>query len=100
MLKSLHLQGADTAEREVRLLIDAIAASHCDFTRNGRQHTAEEAATHLALGTRHLALGTWHSALGTWHLALGTWNLELGTWNSNTLERENTSIRLRRLLRN
>ena len=47
MLKSLHVQGADAAEREVRLLIDAIAASHCDFNRNGRQHTAAEAAAHL-----------------------------------------------------
>ena len=47
MLKSLHVQSADTAEREVRLLIDAIAASHCDFNRNGRQHKAAEAAAHL-----------------------------------------------------
>ena len=36
MLKSVHVQGADTAEREVRLLIDAIASSNCDFNRNGR----------------------------------------------------------------
>ena len=49
MLKPLHLQGADSTEREVRLLIDAIAASHCDFNRNGRQHTAAEAAAHLEL---------------------------------------------------
>ena len=49
MLKSLHVQGTDAAEREVRLLIDAIAASHCDFNRNGRQHTAAEAAAHLEL---------------------------------------------------
>ena len=49
MLKSLHVQGADTAEREVRLLIDAIASSNCDFNRNGRQHTAAEAAAHLEL---------------------------------------------------
>ena len=49
MLKSLDLQAADTTEHEVRLLIDAIAASHCDFNRNGRQHTAEEAAAHLEL---------------------------------------------------
>ena len=44
-----YLQAADTTEHEVRLLIDAIAASHCDFNRNGRQHTAEEAAAHLEL---------------------------------------------------
>ena len=49
ILKSLYLQAADTTEHEVRLLIDAIAASHCDFNRNGRQHTAEEAAAHLEL---------------------------------------------------
>jgi len=49
MLKSLSGRGADSTEREVRLLIDAIAASHCDFNRNGRQHTAEEAAAHLEL---------------------------------------------------
>jgi hypothetical protein len=49
MLKSLSGKGADSTEREVRLLIDAIAASHCDFNRNGRQHTAEEAAAHLEL---------------------------------------------------
>ena len=49
MLEPLHLQGADSTEREVRLLIDAIAASHCDFNRNGRQHTAAEAAAHLEL---------------------------------------------------
>ena len=49
MLKSLSGIGADSTEREVRLLIDAIAASHCDFNRNGRQHTAEEAAAHLEL---------------------------------------------------
>lgn len=49
MLKSVHVQGADTAEREVRLLIDAIASSNCDFNRNGRQHTAAEAAAHLEL---------------------------------------------------
>ena len=49
MLKSLSVKGADTTEREVRLLIGAVAASHCDFNRNGRQHTAEEAATHLEL---------------------------------------------------
>ena len=49
MLKSLDLQAADTTEHEVRLLIDAIAASGCDFNRNGRQHTAEEAAAHLEL---------------------------------------------------
>ena len=49
MLKSLSVKGADTTEHEVRLLIDAIAASHCDFNRNGRQHTAEEAAAHLEL---------------------------------------------------
>jgi hypothetical protein len=47
--KSLYLQAADTTEHEVRLLIDAIAASRCDFNRNGRQHTAEEAAAHLEL---------------------------------------------------
>ena len=49
MLKPLHLQGADSTEHEVRLLIDAIAASRCNFNRNGRQHTAEEAAAHLEL---------------------------------------------------
>ena len=49
ILKSLYLRAADTTEHEVRLLIDAIAASHCDFNRNGRQHTAEEAAAHLEL---------------------------------------------------
>jgi hypothetical protein len=49
ILKGLYLQAADTTEHEVRLLIDAIAASHCDFNRNGRQHTAEEAAAHLEL---------------------------------------------------
>ena len=49
MLKSLNVKGADTTEREVRLLIGAVAASHCDFNRNGRQHTAEEAAAHLEL---------------------------------------------------
>ena len=49
MLKSLSGKSADSTEREVRLLIDAIAASHCDFNRNGRQHTAEEAAAHLEL---------------------------------------------------
>jgi len=49
MLKSLDLQAADTTEHEVRLLIDAIAVSGCDFNRNGRQHTAEEAAAHLEL---------------------------------------------------
>ena len=49
MLKNLSGKGADSTEREVRLLIDAIAASHCDFNRNGRQHTAEEAAAHLEL---------------------------------------------------
>ena len=49
MLNSLSGKGADSTEREVRLLIDAIAASHCDFNRNGRQHTAEEAAAHLEL---------------------------------------------------
>ena len=49
MLKSLSGRGADSTEREVRLLIDAIAASHCDFNRNGRQHTAEKAAAHLEL---------------------------------------------------
>ena len=48
-LKSLSAKGADTTEREVRLLIDAVAASHCDFNRNGRQHTAAEAAAHLEL---------------------------------------------------
>ena len=47
--KSLYLQAADTTEHEVRLLIDAIAASRCDFNRNGREHTAEEAAAHLEL---------------------------------------------------
>ena len=47
--KSLYLQAADTTEHEVRLLIDAIAASSCDFNRNGREHTAEEAAAHLEL---------------------------------------------------
>ena len=47
--KSLYLQAADTTEHEVRLLIDAIAASRCDFNRNGRQHTAKEAAAHLEL---------------------------------------------------
>ncbi len=45
----LPCKAADTTEHEVRLLIDAIAASHCDFNRNGRQHTAEEAAAHLEL---------------------------------------------------
>ena len=49
MLKSLDLQAADTTEHEVRLLIDAIAVSDCDFNRNGRQHPAEEAAAHLEL---------------------------------------------------
>ena len=49
MLKSLSVKGADTTEHEVRLLIDAIAVSGCDFNRNGRQHTAEEAAAHLEL---------------------------------------------------
>ena len=49
MLKPLHLQGADSTEHEVRLLIDAIAASRCNFNRNGRQHTADEAAAHLEL---------------------------------------------------
>ena len=49
ILKSLYLQAADTTEHEVRLLIDAIAVSDCDFNRNGRQHTAEEAAAHLEL---------------------------------------------------
>jgi hypothetical protein len=49
ILESLHLQGANSIEREVRLLIDAIGTSHCDFNRNGRQHTAEEAAAHLEL---------------------------------------------------
>ena len=49
ILKSLYLQGADSTEREVRLLIDAIATSHCNFNRNGHQHTAEEAAAHLEL---------------------------------------------------
>ena len=49
ILKGLYLQAADTTEHEVRLLIDAIAASHCDFNSNGRQHTAEEAAAHLEL---------------------------------------------------
>ena len=49
ILKSLYLQAADTTEHEVRLLIDAITVSGCDFNRNGRQHTAEEAAAHLEL---------------------------------------------------
>ena len=49
MLKSLSVKGVDSTEREVRSLIDAIAASNCDFNRNGRQHTAAEAAAHLEL---------------------------------------------------
>jgi hypothetical protein len=40
---------AENGEREIRYLLDSIAASGCSFTRNGSEHSAAEAAAHLAM---------------------------------------------------
>ncbi len=40
---------ADTGEREIRYLLDSIGSSQCTFTRNGSEHSATEAAAHLAM---------------------------------------------------
>ena len=40
---------ADTAENEIGDLLSAIASSECVFIRNGKEHSATEAADHLRM---------------------------------------------------
>jgi hypothetical protein len=48
---SAHAADGDT-EREVGHLIEFVAASGCDFNRNGSAHNSVDAAEHLALKYR------------------------------------------------
>lgn len=43
---------ADVVEDEINALIDEVARSGCQFTRNGSDHNAEDAADHLRLKYR------------------------------------------------
>ena len=38
-----------TPEQEIRYLLTTVGTSGCTFTRNGTQHSAEEAAAHLTM---------------------------------------------------
>ncbi len=48
---------AGDAEAEITALIDAVGRSGCTFVRNGKQHEADEARSHLTMkyrrGKRH-----------------------------------------------
>ncbi|MCX2979348.1 hypothetical protein EYC98_00550 [Halieaceae bacterium IMCC14734] len=48
----MTLAADDDTEREVAHLIEFVAASGCDFNRNGSQHDSADAAEHLQLKYR------------------------------------------------
>lgn len=47
--ESARESARESTDQEIRYLLDFVAASGCTFTRNGSDHTAEEAADHLRL---------------------------------------------------
>ena len=49
LLGAPALAEPDTTEQEVQHLINWVGASGCDFNRNGKIHSSEEAADHLRL---------------------------------------------------
>lgn len=46
---------ADVPSAEIAHLLSVVAASSCAFIRNGKQHTADEAAKHLEMKYRRVS---------------------------------------------
>lgn len=91
--------GATDAEAEIRLLIQAVRESGCEFDRNGTRYSAERAAEHLELkysrGKRyadsaeafieHLATGSSWSGEPYWMICEGDKTLA-AEWLGEKLE--------------